>query len=263
MRQVRIALLLGVIMYGLFGILDVWMAPEAKYRLWLIRYTVLVPYALSTFFFSFTGFFRKHAQLAVSSAVLVAGLGVVAMIVIAPPPANQSYYIGLIPVIIYGYTFLRLRFIWATISGLTIVLAFEIATVWLTDTPILTLINNNFFFLTSNMLGMFASYSMEYYLRKDYVHAHLLDSEKKKVMEANIDLEKRVEDRTAELVETNVELKKEMAERNRAEEEQRYLESQLQKSQKMEAIGTLAGGGCPRSQQRPVRCDQLPGFDPA
>ena len=193
-------------------------------------------------FFSFSRHFKRYMQMATASSVLVAGLGIIAMIVIAPYPASYSYYAGLLLVFIYGYSFLKLRFVWASSTMWIIVIAYEIAAVWWSSTPIPTLINNNFFFLSGNILGMFACYSIEYYSRRDFMQAHLLEAEKKKVTEINHDLEDRVLKRTAQLEKTNLELKQEMAERQKAEEERRYLETQLRKSQKMEAIGTLAGG---------------------
>lgn len=55
-------------------------------------------------------------------------------------------------------------------------------------------------------------------------------------------LDKIVENRTAELAETNKQLQKEIEERNRVEEDKRSVERRLRKAEKMEAIGTLAGG---------------------
>ena len=56
------------------------------------------------------------------------------------------------------------------------------------------------------------------------------------------DLEATIKKRTADLTKTNQELETEIAERKKAESERHRLASQLQRAEKMEAIGTLAGG---------------------
>ncbi len=56
------------------------------------------------------------------------------------------------------------------------------------------------------------------------------------------ELEKVVTERTAELADMNERLVKEIADREKAEEEKEKLQSLLQRAQMMEAIGTLAGG---------------------
>jgi signal transduction histidine kinase/ActR/RegA family two-component response regulator len=242
LRQVRIALLLGLSLYSVFGILDAWLVPDAKYKLWLIRYAIFAPYVIALYLLSFSPHFKKYMQLSIAVGVTIAGLGITVMILVAPFPASYSYYAGLLLVFIYGYTFVKLRFVWASFAGWLIVLSYEIAAIWLSPTPIPILVNNNFFFLSGNILGMFACYSIEFYSRRDFMQAHLLKAERKKVTAVNLELENRVQERTAQLVNTNQELKQEIAERKRAENERRYLETQLRKSQKMEAIGTLAGG---------------------
>jgi len=64
----------------------------------------------------------------------------------------------------------------------------------------------------------------------------------KALRNAHDELEIRVEERTKELAESNVLLKKEIKERKQAEEEKEKLQAQLLQAQKMEAIGILAGG---------------------
>ena len=165
-KHVRVALILSIIFFGVFGILDAWIVPEVKYRLWFIRYGIYCPYAALIFFYSYSNRFRIYMCACIASVVVLAGLGIIAMILLAPHSSNNSYYAGLILVFIFGYTFFKLDFSYAAIAGIIIVIAYEIAAIWLADTPIPILINNNFFFLTGNLFGMFACYSMELYSRK-------------------------------------------------------------------------------------------------
>ncbi len=63
-----------------------------------------------------------------------------------------------------------------------------------------------------------------------------------RILEYSEKLEELVEERTTELSRINTNLKQEMADRKRAEEERRRLAAQIQRAEKMEAIGALAGG---------------------
>lgn len=67
------------------------------------------------------------------------------------------------------------------------------------------------------------------------ISTRALKEEKEKVEKTNLELEKRVHERTLELVEANRALQEEMALK-------KELEAQLVHAQKMEAIGTMAGG---------------------
>jgi len=235
LRQVRLSLLLAIFVYSLFGILDAWIAPTAKLDLWFIRFMVFLPYVIAIYLFSFTQFFKKYMQVAIASVVLLAGLGIIAMTIIAPYPGNYSYYAGLILVFLYGYTFFRLRFIWASIAGWMIVIAYEISAIFINVTPWVILVNNNFFFLTGNILGMIACYSIELYLRRNYIQTALLEKEKKKVDEANRKLEERVEQRTLQLVNANRELQQRFRERQQAE---RALQRREEIEQLITALST-------------------------
>ena len=217
LKHVRIALLLAIFFYSIFGLLDAWLAPEAKKSLWLIRYTIFLPFVAAVFLFSFHKNFQKYMQFSIAAVILIAGLGIIVMTLLAPYPTNYSYYAGLILVFIYGYTFFKLRFLYATIAGWLIVIAYEFAAIMLSQTPIPILLNNNFFFLTGNIIGMFACYSIEYYSRKDFIQARLLKAEKKKVDTVNRKLEKRVAERTKQLARSNEELRQEINERKKSE----------------------------------------------
>jgi two-component system, cell cycle sensor histidine kinase and response regulator CckA len=63
-----------------------------------------------------------------------------------------------------------------------------------------------------------------------------------RLRKAQGNLEKRVKERTSELSKANIDLKNEIKIRERAESERHRLEMELAHSERMEAIGTLAGG---------------------
>ncbi len=223
-QHVRIAMLLALTFFAVFGILDSWLVPDVRAKLWFIRYVIYCPSILAIYLFSFSKHFQQYMQLCIALAVLLAGLSIIAMILIAPTPGNYSYYAGLILVFIFGYTFFKLQFLWATIVGWMIVIFYEIAAIGLTNTPIPILINNNFFFLTGNLFGMFACYSIDLYSRRDFLQARIIEAEKKKVHQANRELGDRVSKRTAMLLNANTNLKQEIIDRKRAEDDLRENE---------------------------------------
>ncbi len=228
-NQVRISLFIAIIFYSLFGILDAELIPGMKYQFWFIRYGIFCPLTACILLLSFTSSFNKYMQLSLAFVVVLAGLGIITMIVIAPPPINYSYYAGLMLIFIFGYSFIRARFVWATISGWFIVFCYEIGATVISDTPLAILLNNNFFFISANVIGMFSCYSIEYSARRDFYLARLLENEQQKTHEANQLLEDRVKERTEMLALANKDLKIEIIERKRVEQELRKIHNELEK----------------------------------
>jgi len=211
------SILMAIFFYGAFGILDAWLVPQVKYQLWLIRYAIFIPFTFAIFLFSFSRYFKKYMQLCIAAVVTVAGLGIINMIRIMPLAEIYTYYVGLILVFIFGYTFFKARFIWATITGWLLVIFYEIVAIFVIQSPAKILINHNYFFLSSNIICMFVSYSIELYARKDFLQTRLLAAEKLKTEDSNRHLEKAVRDRTQQLVNVNEDLRQEIIERKHAE----------------------------------------------
>jgi len=238
----RVSLILAMIFYGGFALLDAATVPELKEIFWFIRFAVIFPVMLSVFAFSYFKTFRKYMQLLITCIMLVTGIGIIVMIILGARISNYSYYAGLILIFIFGYTFAKARFLYASFAGWLIVIAYEISAIWISDTPWTILVNNNFFFISSNIIGMLIGYSLELSARRDFYMRKLLDMEQEKVKAINSTLEKRVIERTRQLTNTNLKLKKEMEVRIRLDRERSELETQLFQLKKIETIGTLAGG---------------------
>jgi signal transduction histidine kinase/ActR/RegA family two-component response regulator len=196
--QFRIAFLLVTILYASFGFLDTIIVPEHAKLFQTIRYFIVVPLLSVVLLLSFTDFFRKVWQELLLISFIVAGTGISIMTMLAPE--NYFYYAGLMLVFSAGYFFIKLRFFYATIAGWTTLLIFNLGSLFYADTTSVILISNNFFFVSANLIGMFAAYNIEYYARRDFFQKQELDHRKIAVEEVNKNLENIVEKRTKELI---------------------------------------------------------------
>ncbi len=186
--MVRIGFVLGIALYSVFGVLDVFIAPQTKNITWLIRYAIVCPLMAISFGLSFLPVFRKLSEIDTMVIGLVAGFGIIAMIAFSrDADATRFYYAGLILVLIYVYTFTKMRFAYASITSWLTVAGYEAVAIAAqgmlrTHESFIVFLNNNFFFIAANILGMIVCYYMERYARQDYLR-RLLVIEKQELLQ--------------------------------------------------------------------------------
>lgn len=212
--QFRVAFLSVTGLYGIFGLLDEPTVQDyARYFLY-IRFGVVIPFLMIVFSLSFTKIFKHIWQSLLFISFLIAGSGIAAMTAMVPD--NYAYYAGMMLIFSAGYFFIKLRFLLATLAGWITLMIFNIGAIWFAEADTTTLITTNFFYGAANIIGMMAAYYIEFYARRDFYQKVQLEEERKKVMEANRNLEQKVDIRTQELRQSNEDLRvaKEEAEKS-------------------------------------------------
>lgn len=181
----RLALVLGLILYSLFGILDIYAIPISRDIVWIIRFGIVAPVIIAALIASYNNNFQNHIQLLMGIVVAVSGLGIVAMISITREAefGNRFYFTGLILISMWGYSLSRLRFWYAVLANLVIMIGYEFASIEVkqllaSETGIVIFTMHNFFFLGANIIGMFASYALERYTRRDFLQKYTIQAER-------------------------------------------------------------------------------------
>lgn len=188
-RHVRIALLLGAFIYGIYGILDGQLDAAASSRAWFIRYCIVCPAILSVFPLTFVKRFNQIHQQVVGFLVSLCGVGIVFMMNLSPT-YEKLYFPGILVVIVYGFAFCRLRFIHSTVATIIILAAYEYS-LFLSDIRVSAEIwNYSFHITTMTIIGMFSSYHLELYVRRDYLQKLIIAEERRKGEELKFALER-------------------------------------------------------------------------
>jgi signal transduction histidine kinase len=181
---IRAYLIAGTCLYISFGFLDYVVGGEAVNSMWLIRYAIVVPILLSMFTLTFFPIFHRVAQQALSLVMISSGEGIVAMTAIMGPPGNSQYYAGLIMIVIYCGSLIRLKFHYSVLISLLLLFSYEFVAFFVNPIPISTYISNTFFLTMATGVGLFSAYIQELYIRRAYVGQRIVEEKNKLVSQA-------------------------------------------------------------------------------
>ena len=172
---IRAYLLAGTGLYVSFGLLDLIAGGSATHHILAIRYGVVCPILIGIFCLTYWKDFYRIGQAALSTAMLSSGLGVVAMTAIMPAPHNSEYYAGIIMVVIYCGSLIRLKYRYSVLISVFLVLSYQVSAIWLNPIPRSLLISNDFFLVMANVVGLFSTYIQELYIRRTYASRRIIE----------------------------------------------------------------------------------------
>ncbi|SNR70710.1 diguanylate cyclase (GGDEF) domain-containing protein [Methylobacillus rhizosphaerae] len=182
-KRSRLALLVGVMIYLVYGLLDtVFVTPDAVAQVWFMRTSVMLAF-LAVFGLSFYPLFARHHQLFIAVAALFSGLGLLTQVGYMPEEAISFYYTGLVIMIFWTYTFSGLRFFNSMLVGIILLLAFNAMFLLLHPLPAAQLWIYDVFILTANLVGAFACYVAEKQSRDLFLRETDLDNERHRQQE--------------------------------------------------------------------------------
>lgn len=176
----RLALLMGFLLYLSFIVFDHVVVPEALSAAWLIRFGVVGPLLMGSFWFSFHRRFETLHQGLFCVIAASAGLGICTLMALSPSPGNHLYNVGLIIVVIYGFHFMRLRFLLATALAWLFFTAHLIQLTLISHVEPAVMIGSLSLLATTNVVEMVAGYLQELYIRRDFLlRSRLADGEER------------------------------------------------------------------------------------
>jgi signal transduction histidine kinase len=166
---IRAYLIAGTLLYSAFGVLDVVLGGRAVPSMLTIRFGFVIPILLGIFVLTFRSVFQKIMQPALAVAMLSSGMGIIAMTAIMGPPFNSQYYAGLIMVVSYCGSMIRLNFRYSAVISTWLFVCYQLVGLWINPIPTPVFISNDFFLGMASGVGLFAAYIQEMYLRQGYV----------------------------------------------------------------------------------------------
>jgi diguanylate cyclase (GGDEF)-like protein len=177
--QGRAAIVVGVIIYFVYGALDhLFVPPHQLGLVWVIRMLALtIP--LVVLALSFTPVFEKANQFLLALVGLSAALGLIAMLWHLPLESSAYYYPGLMLATFYTYNLVGARFIQALGINVFVLLLYNLLFGYVRAYPEPILLSENFFMISANLIGGAAGYLVEYQRRQLFLREMQLDRERR------------------------------------------------------------------------------------
>ncbi len=199
----RLGLTFGMIIYGVFGYLDLYAMPSNYGSAYIIRYAIIFPLLIITFFLSYYQPFYRYSKTILFLLLSVGQIGIIAMIGISKPDdlAFSTYYAGLILIMLWAAYIFRVNFYITIYMAISTILLYNLTMLFkqyllsfpYRSTDMAILLNNNFFLISSAVLISIGAHQFERILRENSEFNAEIISEKEQLKLAKEQTEKSEE----------------------------------------------------------------------
>ncbi|MEQ8268123.1 MAG: HAMP domain-containing sensor histidine kinase [Parvibaculum sp.] len=176
----RLSVAGGAVLFGLFGILDMYIIPEVLAEAWALRFGLVCPALFALVALSYTKYVTHRNTGWLAFVMLIPGLAVVIMIALADAPGSYLYYGGIVVVIGYSNCLWRLSYIYSTIVSLIAIAAYEWVALFVNPMPLHVLAANTTFMGSVAGISMFLNYVQESQLRANFIDNERLRFEQRR-----------------------------------------------------------------------------------
>lgn len=234
-RDARLAWYLGIFIYAIFGIHDLVYNLEQQLPLLIVRYLVICPLLLIILVASYHRLAAKYIQIMISMAIMICGLGIVYSLIYIHGKEASSSTSGLMLLFLYAFTFSRARFLYVATTVLLLIISFEFAEIYINKNEMLSFVNVNFYLLTAVIIGLFATYMIEFFMRRNYYLMNLVKKEKLIVENNQRSLEMKIHERTEVLNTINKQLQQEIDKKILIEKELKKARDEAERASMMKS----------------------------
>ncbi len=180
----------GAVLWAAFGLLDTVVAPEAATQLAIVRYFVGLPVLFIAFISTFFPPWQIRLKETGLAVTLICGASIIAMVNLLPTTSTHGYFVGLILVLIYAFSFGQLTFRYAIFAGVFLSFLFIYIELFRLRFPLDVTVSKSAFLLAAVYIGLFSCGILEHHRRNAFVYTKDMRNANEKLVKLADELQK-------------------------------------------------------------------------
>ena len=193
LRHLRMIMVLGIILYSIFFLLDFYVALEQTTAFGIIRLLIVSPFVIVMLGVTFLPVFKKIQKYIMISCVLITSGGYIAMGIMASGEMHVIYLIGVLVCLIFNYNLTRIPFPHALLTGVLVSLLYCLIQIQWGNLSMTEELVYLISFLSVQPILATISYTSEYSNRRSFYLMNQLSQQHKEMEDINVQLKEAID----------------------------------------------------------------------